>query len=43
MAASYLASASNKGGLGHIPTATTGFGVRYTLELVLGRGVMKVK
>jgi leucyl aminopeptidase len=38
-----LASASNKGGLAHIPTATTGFGVRYTLELVLGQRVMKVR
>jgi len=35
-----LASASHKGGLAHIPTATTGFGVRYTLELVLEKGVM---
>lgn len=38
-----LASASNKGGLAHIPTATTGFGVRYTLELVLGQQVMKAR
>jgi len=38
-----LASASNKGGLAHIATATTGFGVRYTLELVLEREVMKIK
>jgi leucyl aminopeptidase len=38
-----LASASNKGGLAHIPTATTGFGVRYTLELVLGHEVMRAK
>ncbi|MEJ2650643.1 MAG: leucyl aminopeptidase family protein [Gammaproteobacteria bacterium] len=30
-----LASAINKGGLAHIPTATTGFGVRYTLNLLL--------
>lgn len=35
-----LASASNKGGLAHIPTTTTGFGVRYTLELVLGQKVI---
>jgi leucyl aminopeptidase len=35
-----LASASNKGGLAHIPTATTGFGVRYTLNLVLDKQVM---
>jgi len=37
-----LASASNKGGLAHIPTATTGFGVRYTLNFVLERQGMKV-
>lgn len=37
-----LASASNKGGLAHIPTATTGFGVRYTLNLVLDQQVMKI-
>lgn len=35
-----LASASHKGGLAHIPTAVTGFGVRYTLELLLAQGVM---
>jgi leucyl aminopeptidase len=35
-----LASASNKGGLAHIPTATTGFGVRYTLNLLLDKRVM---
>ena len=38
-----LASASNKGGLAHIPTATTGFGVRYTLQLVLEQQVMLAK
>ena len=38
-----LASASNKGGLAHIPTATTGFGVRYTLNFVLEREGMKVR
>lgn len=30
-----LSSSSNKGGLAHIPTETTGFGVRYTVELLL--------
>jgi leucyl aminopeptidase len=30
-----LASSNHKGGLGHIPTDTTGFGVRYTLNLLL--------
>jgi leucyl aminopeptidase len=29
-----LGSGHRKGGLGHIPTAFTGFGVRYTLELL---------
>jgi len=40
-----LASASNKGGVAHIPTATatTGFGVRYRLELLLEQQVMKVR
>ncbi len=30
-----LASSNRKGGLGHIPTDTTGFGVRYSLNLLL--------
>ena len=38
-----LASASNKGGLAHIPTTTTGFGVRYTLNLLLDQQVMRTK
>jgi len=38
-----LASASNKGGLAHIPTTTTGFGVRYTLQLLLEQQVMRTK
>ena len=29
-----LASSNNKGGLAHIPTDTTGFGVRYTVSLL---------
>ncbi len=36
-----LAAASHKGGLAHVPSATTGFGVRYTLNLVLDKQVMK--
>ncbi len=30
-----LSSSTHKGGLGHIPTEVTGFGVRYTLNLLL--------
>jgi leucyl aminopeptidase len=30
-----LASARKKGGLGHVPTDVTGFGVRYTLAFLL--------
>ena len=30
-----LSSGNNKGGLAHIPTDTTGFGVRYTVNLLL--------
>jgi leucyl aminopeptidase len=29
-----LSSSRNKGGLAHIPTDTTGFGIRYTLNLL---------
>jgi len=36
-----LASSSHKGGLGHIPTDTTGFGVRYTLNLLLDQAVLE--
>ena len=36
-----LASASHKGGLAHIPTGTTGFGVRYTLNLLLEKQIMR--
>jgi len=35
-----LAASNHKGGLGHIPTDTTGFGVRYTLNLLLQQCVM---
>ncbi len=36
-----LSSSRNKGGLGHIPTDTTGFGVRYTLNLLFSGKVWK--
>ncbi|MDH3526376.1 MAG: leucyl aminopeptidase family protein [Gammaproteobacteria bacterium] len=36
-----LAASHRKGGLGHIPTDTTGFGVRYTLNLLLQQGVLE--
>jgi leucyl aminopeptidase len=35
-----LAASSHKGGLGHIPTDTTGFGVRYTLNLLLQQSIL---
>jgi leucyl aminopeptidase len=35
-----LAASNHKGGLGHIPTETTGFGVRYTLNLLRQQGVL---
>jgi len=34
-----LASGNNKGGLAHIPSDITGFGVRYTVNLLLDNGV----
>lgn len=36
-----LSAGNNKGGLAHIPSDITGFGVRFTLELLLGRQVMR--
>ena len=36
-----LSSGNNKGGLAHIPTDTTGFGVRFTLNLLLDQKLMK--
>ncbi len=36
-----LAASNHKGGLGHIPTDTTGFGVRYTLNLLQQQSVME--
>ena len=35
-----LAASNHKGGLGHISTDTTGFGVRYTLNLLLQQSLM---
>lgn len=35
-----LAASNRKGGLGHIATDTTGFGVRYTLNLLLKQDIM---
>ena len=35
-----LSSSNRKGGLAHIPTDTTGFGVRYTLNLLLDKKIM---
>ena len=36
-----LAAGTRHGGLGHITTEVTGFGVRYTLQLLLGSDVLK--
>ena len=35
-----LSAGNNKGGLAHIPTDTTGFGVRFTLNLLLNQKLM---
>ena len=35
-----LSAGNNKGGLAHVPTDTTGFGVRFTLNLLLDQKVM---
>ena len=35
-----LSASDNEGGLGHIPTKATGFGVRYTLSLVLDENIL---
>ncbi len=35
-----LAASNSKGGLAHIPTDITGFGVRFTLDLLLDKGVL---
>ena len=36
-----LSSATRRGGLAHVGTEITGFGVRFTLELLLGGGCMR--
>jgi leucyl aminopeptidase len=36
-----LSSSKNKGGLAHIPTDSTGFGIRYTLELLFSGKIWK--
>ena len=36
-----LAAGSHKGGLAHVPTDTTGFGVRFTLDLLYGQQVLQ--
>ena len=36
-----LAASNHKGGLGHIPTEVTGFGVRYTLSLLLDEKILQ--
>lgn len=35
-----LSSCSRKGGLGHIPTEITGFGVRYTMHLIIEKDIL---
>jgi leucyl aminopeptidase len=35
-----LSSATRSGGLGHISTEVTGFGVRFTLEALLRQGLL---
>jgi leucyl aminopeptidase len=36
-----LSASANKGGLAHVATETTGFGVRYTLNLLLDKKILK--
>ncbi len=36
-----LAASDHKGGLGHIPTTVTGFGVRYTMSLLLDEKILQ--
>ena len=36
-----LAASNRKGGLAHVPTEVTGFGVRFTLSLLLDEGILK--
>ncbi len=35
-----LSACSRKGGLGHIPTEITGFGVRYTMHLIVNKEIL---
>ncbi len=35
-----LSASKRKGGLGHIPTEITGFGVRYTMNLILDQNIL---
>lgn len=38
-----LAASNHKGGLAHVPTEITGFGVRYTLSLLLDERILKTE
>jgi leucyl aminopeptidase len=35
-----LAASNHKGGLAHVPTEVTGFGVRYTMSLLLDEKIL---
>jgi len=36
-----LSASNHKGGLGHVPTEVTGFGVRYTMSLILDEKILE--
>ncbi len=36
-----LSASNHKGGLGHVPTEVTGFGVRYTMSLLLDEKILE--
>ena len=36
-----LSASNHKGGLAHVPTVVTGFGVRYTMSLVLDEKILE--
>ena len=38
-----LSGSHRKGGLAHIPTDTTGFGIRFSLNLLVDKGIMETK
>jgi hypothetical protein len=38
-----LAAGDNEGGLGHIASKFTGFGVRYTISAILDENLLKAK